>query len=239
MGEKQNLVINGSGSYGGGAYHKIKIHGEGTITADFHCDTFKTYGTSSALKSGEARKFTIFGETVIHGNLTCEEMKIFGTANVGGSAIIEKASVFGTLDVGESFQGEEANIKGSLSVKGDTEFEKFNSTGNFHIGGLLNADSIQISLRFDTSKADEMGGNKITVKKKSAIFPFFKGEGTLEARMIEGDEISLENTKADIVRGRTVVIGTGCDIKLVEYESKLTVDKDSTILEQRKTGKVL
>jgi cytoskeletal protein CcmA (bactofilin family) len=238
MVEKQNLIINGSGSYGGGNYQKINIRGEGTITADFHCDSFKTYGSSSALKNGKARKFTILGETVIHGSLTCNEMKIFGTANVGGTASIEKASIFGTLDVNENFKGEETNVKGSLTVKGDAEFEKFSSTGAFHIGGLLNAETINISLRFDTSKTDEMGGNQITVKRKSPILPFLKGEGRLETRMIEGDEIFLENTKADIVRGKIIYIGLGCEIELVEYESDLTVDHAASILEKRKIEKI-
>ncbi|MBY0120346.1 cytoplasmic protein [Bacillus sp. S/N-304-OC-R1] len=234
MGDRHNLTINGSGSYGGGGYEKINIRGEGTITSDFDCSIFKTFGSSTALKSGKADKFIIFGESDIHGNLECTEMKILGTSNIRGSANIQNARIFGTLSVGENIHGEEIILKGSLSVKKDAEFEKFCSTGAFNINGLLNADIVDISLRYDISKTDEIGGNKITVKKKSSIFPF-RGDGKLETRVIEGDEIFLENTMAEIVRGKSVHIGTGCVIKLVEYESDLLVDSTSKVLEYRKS----
>ena len=204
MAENHNLIINGTGSYGGGFYNKIKIRGEGTITSDFECKVFKTFGTSDILKNGTIGKFDVFGETDVHGNLVADEMKILGTTSVGGTATIKKSKVWGTLDVGQRFCGEEADIKGNLSVKGDAEFENFSSTGAFEIKGLLNAGSIKISPRFGTSSADEIGGEKIIVKRKRGFYPFFSGEGTLEAHIIEGDEIDLENTKADIVRGKRV-----------------------------------
>lgn len=236
MAAKQNLVINGSGSYGGGTYDKIKIRGEGTITADFDCDVFKTFGTSDALKNGRANVFNIFGTTSVRGNLHCNEMKIFGTTEVGGTATVQKANVFGTFSVGNRFIGEEANIKGSLTVKGNTEFEKFYSTGSFDIEGLLNAGTIEVSLRFGTSKANEIGGEKIIVKNKTSILSFNKSEGVLEANIIEGDEIFLENTRANIVRGKNIRIGTGCEIKLVEYQQSFKADSESIINENKKIG---
>ncbi|MFD2445369.1 cytoplasmic protein [Bacillus sp. CGMCC 1.16607] len=234
MSENQNLSINGSGSYGGGIYNKINIRGEGTITTDFECHSFKTFGTSDLLKNGKAEQFDIFGETEIRGDLDVNKMKIFGTAEVGGTAKVKIAKIFGTLEVGNRFTGEEANIKGSLSVNGDTEFENFRSTGAFEVKGLLNAGTIEISLRFGKSTANEIGGEKIVVKKKSGLFPFMKGEGTLEARVIEGDEIYLENTKAEVVRGKKVHIGTGCNIALVEYQERLTTDSNTIIKENHK-----
>lgn len=236
MGEKQNLVINGSGSYGGGNYNKISIRGDGTITADFECDVFKTFGTSDVLKNGKANKFDIFGESEIRGNLVCNQMNIFGTTEVGGTASVRKAKILGTLEVGDRFTGEEADIKGSLSVNGDAEFEKFRSSGAFEIKGLLNAGTIEVSLRYGTSTVNEIGGDKIIIKKKSGFLPFIKGEGSLESKVIEGDEIFLENTKADVVRGKSVHIGAGCEIKLVEYQDKLITDKKSSISENRKIG---
>jgi cytoskeletal protein CcmA (bactofilin family) len=237
MGEKQNLIINGSGSYGGGIYNKIKIRGDGTITADFECEVFKTFGSSDALKNGKANLFDVFGETEVRGNLICNVMKIFGTTEVGGNATIKKAKVLGTFDVGESFSGEEADIKGTLTVNGNTEFEVFKSTGSFEIKGLLNAGTIDVSLRYGSSIANEMGGDKITVKKKSSFLPFAKGGGTLEAKVIEGDEIYLEYTKADVVRGKIVQIGEGCEIGLVEYQDSYKTDSHSVVNENRKIGK--
>jgi cytoskeletal protein CcmA (bactofilin family) len=234
MTTKQNLVINGSGSYGGGAYHKINIRGEGTITSDFECDIFHTFGTSSVLKNGIADKFSIFGTTEIGGNLVCKEMKVFGTTEIGGTARVQKAKVFGTLEVNSRFAGDDATIKGSLAVKGDTDFERFRSTGSFDIKGLLNAGTIDVSLRYGTSSANEIGGERITVKKKSSFFPFTKSEGVLEANIIEGDDIYLENTKAEIVRGKRIQIGAGCEIALVEYQDSFKAESTASVKENRK-----
>ncbi len=236
MNETHNLIINGSGSYGGGFFNKIKIRGEGTITSDFECEVFKTYGTSSILKNGKARRFDVFGEVDIIGNLVVDEMKVFGTTAVGGTGDIKRTKVWGTLDLGDRFSGEEVDIKGSLSVKGDAEFEVFQSTGAFEISGLLNAGIIKLSPRFGTSTADEIGGEKIVVKRKLGFFPFFTGNGSLEARVIEGDEIHLENTRAEVVRGNRVHIGVGCEIGLVEYQEDFTVDVNARVKQHKKVG---
>lgn len=234
MGEKRNLVINGSGSSGGGVFNKVNIRGDGTITTDFECDIFKTFGSSEILKNGKANKFEIFGETEVHGNLVSNHMKIFGTTEVSGTATVGKAKVWGTLEVGKRFSGEEADIKGSLSVDGDSEFEKFYSTGAFDIKGLLNAGIIKVNLRHGTSLANEIGGDNISIKKKLSFFPFIKNEASLQAKVIEGDEVFLENTKADVVRGNNVHIGPGCEIKLVEYKDNYKANANSSVLENKK-----
>jgi cytoskeletal protein CcmA (bactofilin family) len=235
MGDKQHLIINGSGSYGGGRYNKVKIRGEGTITTDFECDEFKTFGSSDILKNGKAQKFDVFGETQVRGNIITEELKVFGTLKVGGTAEAGKANVLGSLEIGDRFTCEEADIKGSLSVKGDAEFEKFHSTGEFQITGLLNADEVVISLRFGTSKAAEIGGEKIQINRKP-LLAILRGDGFLEAGVIEGDEISLENTKADVVRGKKVHIGQGCEIGLVEYQEEYKADPAAMVKEKKKIG---
>jgi hypothetical protein len=53
--------------------------------------------------------------------------------------------------------------------------------------------------------------------------------------VIEGDDIYLENTVAEIVRGNSVEIGPGCTIGLVEYANKFSKDKDSTVKKETKS----
>jgi cytoskeletal protein CcmA (bactofilin family) len=236
MGEKHNLIINGSGSYGGGSFHKVIIRGDGTITSDFDCEIFKAYGSSDVLKDAKARKFSVHGESEVQGNLKADEMKILGNTTVGGSASIEKVKVWGTLDVGGRFSGEHADIKGTLSVKGDAEFESFSSTGVFEITGLLNAGTVKINPRFGSSFAEEIGGENIIVKRKTSLFTIFSGEGHLKARLIEGDDIFLENTSADVVRGKRIYIGTGCEVGLVEYQEEFNADPNALVKEHTKVG---
>ncbi|MDN3019438.1 cytoplasmic protein [Paenibacillus sp. BSR1-1] len=230
MKKDANLIINGSGSYPGGRYDKISIRGEGTIVSDVECSSFHVYGTSEAVENVKTGSVKILGEAEVKGNIEAEETLIMGTMSVGSRAQMKKIKILGLLEVGEGLIGDQASIKGSIVVNGDVEYETFDSSGGFEIKGLLTADTIKVGLRFGQSTAEEIGGGKITVKKKkNTLLPFGKEVGTLKAKVIEGDDIFLENTTADIVRGNQVKIGQGCQIGLVEYREHLSQDSQATI----------
>lgn len=230
MVKKQNLIINGSGSYSGGRYDKISIRGEGTIVSDVECSVFKIFGTSEVMENVKADTMKVFGEAETKGNLDSGEVIVMGTMSIAGKATINNLKVRGMLETGDHLRGEKADIKGSIAVEGDVEYDTFTSNGMFEIKGLLNAETIRIGLRHGQSSAEEIGGGKIIVKGKSAFLPFFiKDEGSLEAKVIEGDDIYLENTEAEIVRGNTVKIGSGCTIGLVEYSLDFSQDLNSTV----------
>ncbi|WHY67349.1 cytoplasmic protein [Neobacillus sp. SuZ13] len=225
-----NLIINGSGSYPGGRYDKISIRGEGTIMTDVECSAFNVYGTSEAAENVKTGSVKVFGEAEVKRNMEAKDTLVMGTMMVGGNAHMKKIKILGLLEVGEGLTGDEANIKGSIAVNGDVEYETFDSSGGFEIKGLLTADTIKVGLRFGQSSAEEIGGGKITVKKRSnTLLPFGKEIGFLSAKVIEGDDIYLENTKADIVRGNKVKIGPGCQIGVVEYRDDFTHDSKAAV----------
>ena len=66
-------------------------------------------------------------------------------------------------------------------------------------------------------------------KRSNSLLPFGKEVGSLAAKVIEGDDIYLENTTADMVRGNKVKIGPGCQIGVVEYRDDFTHDPKATI----------
>lgn len=230
MKRSENLIINGSGSYPGGRYDKISIRGEGMIVNNVESATYHIYGTSEAVENVKTGSVKVFGEAEVKGNMEAQDTLVMGTMMVGGNAHLNKIKIFGLLEVGERLTGDEANIKGSISVNGDVEYETFDSSGGFEIKGLLTAETIKVGLRYGQSSAEEIGGGKITVKKRSnSLLPFGKEVGSLIAKVIEGDDIYLENTKADIVRGNQVKIGPGCQIGVVEYRDDFTHDPKATI----------
>ncbi|MGX6446231.1 cytoplasmic protein [Neobacillus sp. K501] len=229
MSKGQNLTINGSGDYPGGHYDKITIRGDGNIITDVDCDVLKVYGTCEALENVKTGSVKVFGEAEVKGNMTANDMLIMGNMMIGGTSELKKIKILGTLDSGEDLSGDEADIKGSLSVKGDVEYENFVLNGGMEVKGLLNADKIKIVLRFGESIAEEIGGGKITIKRKSAFLPFGDHDASLFVKVIEGDEIFLENTKAAVVRGNNVKIGYGCHIDLVEYTKDFTQEGSAIV----------
>ncbi len=131
-------------------------------------------------------------------------------------------------------KGEEIKAKGRLTVGEDCEAEMFKSECQFTIGGLLNADQVDVKI-FGECRAQEIGGQTITVKQKTSLFgtifkPFF--QNILEADLIEGDHIDIENTK--IVRGNHVKIGPNCTIGLVEYTDTFHRDKKAIVTDSKK-----
>jgi len=246
MSEK-NLNVYGDGAYGGGSYDKININGDAVISGDVECNTIKIRGNGHIKGGIKSEKMSIWGQGSFEGTGDVHELSVLGDAKISGKSMITKANilgqcemdshtiiednhVLGTLKISGNYRGVTAKIKGELTVDGDTEVEQFIADGSFCIQGLLNGEEIIINPFFSRSYAKEIGGEKISVKKKE--FPFsipFKKPGRLEADVIEGSEIYLEDTTAKIVRGENVEIGPNCKIDKVEYTREYAVDPTSKV----------
>ena len=61
---------------------------------------------------------------------------------------------------------------------------------------------------------------------------FYKAH--LKAETIEGDDVYLEHTTAQVVRGNTVTIGEGCEIDLVEYRTDFKKTPGASVLKDMK-----
>lgn len=233
----EDLVINGSGSVGGGTFNKVVINGSGTIVHDLECVEMECNGAGKITGNVHAENTTIKGSSTITGNLLSERVQIHGHATIKGFIHFQQLEVKGASTVGKSAKGEQLTLEGSIDIGEDCECESFQAEGSFKIRGLLNADTITVTLH-GNSYAKEIGGETITVKKRKTrslldklIKTFNK---TLQSELIEGDHIHLEYTKAKVVRGNFITLGPGCEIDLVEYKQELTADKNAVIKEKKK-----
>lgn len=167
-----------------------------------------------------SEKVKVNGNGRFRGNLEAQNLSIDGSARIDKNLTVEKIKISGKGMIGSRVKSEEIKIQGTFTVSEDCEAEIFIAESQFTIGGLLNADYIDIKM-FGECKAKEVGGQTITVKQKGSslvgnlLKSFYKPQ--LEAELIEGDKIELENTTAKIVRGNQVKIGPNCQIGLVEY----------------------
>ncbi|MGG1514451.1 polymer-forming cytoskeletal protein [Paenibacillus oryzisoli] len=208
----RNLVISGIGSSGGGDFQTAKIDGVGRVEGDIRCE-----------------HFVLNGRLDVHGSLTAERADLKGTATVDGSVQVKRVELAGRFKIGGSASGESMEVDGSLLLQGNCEAETFTAAGRV-TAELLSADRIHLTLH-GPSVITELGGEQIVVRKQAGIdfakwlqkLPLPVGN-RLTAKVIEGDDINLECTTADIVRGATVRIGPGCEIGLVEYTAKLEQD---------------
>lgn len=217
-----DLTINGMGRASGGNYRKVEIEGIGSAEGDVSCETFRANGVVTIRGSVRAGHFEMNGKMNGEGSLSAQSVVAEGHLNLRGR-----------------MHGDEVKLNGYVKLQGDCEAERFYLNGGFTVDGLLNGGSIDIVL-YGRGQAKEIGGEFIQVQKSrnpsgwsrmfAWIIPAF--EPHLFAGTIEGDDIRLEETTADTVRGNRVYIGPGCKIARVEYLSELVVHPDASVTEQ-------
>jgi cytoskeletal protein CcmA (bactofilin family) len=233
-----NLSITGNLDTVGGRYNKVNIIGEGMIEGDIECNRFKCVGTLDMDGHLKSTDIGVIGTISVAGGIQAESMKATGTVFTGGNVAVKKLHCSGTIETRGNLLSEGIDLKGHLTTQGDCEAEVFKGRGIFTIGGLLNVGELDIKLYYNC-QAKEIGAERINIRRGGLLNHlnlFFKPSvsATLSASIIEGDEIYLEHTKAQIVRGKHVTIGPGCEIELVEYKEDYTQMKGTEVKENRK-----
>ncbi|WP_168122583.1 hypothetical protein [Paenibacillus sp. HB172176] len=213
----RNMSITGIGSSNGGSFSQASIDGICKITGDLECE-----------------KFSMKGKVDVRGSLQSKRMDMNGILHVEGALSGDRIQMNGKLEVDRIMTGETILMNGELKIHGNCEAESLEARGNLKLQEL-NAERIKLSLQ-GSCNMDAIGGESIRIRRSEVtdkgkwlrIFGIPAG-GELSVKEVEGDVIDLEYTKADIVRGGEVRIGPGCKIGLVEYKSKLDVDKRAKV----------
>lgn len=239
--DKNDIMINGTGTSGGGNFNKAGISGSGKFTNDVSCEDFSCNGTGKVHGNLTSTEISIKGVCKIEGNVIAKELDVDGVMKIGGAANVtdfevngtasirgdlhaEKLEVNGECKVLENVQSSKIEVEGMLSVGKSCACEKFTSNGKLRVGGLLTAEVIDIKL-FWNSKIKEIGGHVVTIEPAEKflvklIAKFIKPK--LKVEVIEADGIVISHTKAKIVRGVNVILGDDCEVDLVEYTESFT-----------------
>ncbi len=242
-GTRADLKLIGNSSAAGGNYNNAKVLGDSIVNGNLDCINFKCVGNSKIngnLKTNGAR---VVGSTSITGVLKSYNIRVAGNVEVNGDINSKNIVIHGGMDTKGGIKSEDIRIKGYAAIKKNCEAETFRSEGLLTIGGLLNAENVEIIIH-STCKVAEIGGETVNVRRghglklehvfKSFFLPANFYGGKLVTECIEGDDIRLEYTKAKVVRGKNVVIGDGCEIDLVEYKDEYRTHGKPDVKEKRK-----
>lgn len=232
--EKKNLTLSGSGSAPGGVYEDVRINGSGKIEGNIVCDHIDINGSSRVLGDVKASSVTISGSAVVEKKLIAESVVVNGSFKVEGDFTGEQIEVNGHTKILGTLHSERLRINGILTVAGALEAEELTSEGQLTVGGLCSAERIDITLSGLTSRVKEVGCGTLTVHRRlsSSLFGSLLSVlkmGKLIVDTIEGDDLYLEDTEAQIVRGNRVRIGPGCTIGKVMYQSDYEKDEKATV----------
>jgi cytoskeletal protein CcmA (bactofilin family) len=238
---RHDLKIFGVGNASGGEFNEVLINGTGDVEGNVVCTKFNLNGEGTVNGSVKTQDGSVIGTTTIKGMLDADRFKIFGTARVIGNAAVKDFTIDGTVTIQGGVKSETVALRGSTTIHGDCNAEKFECKGSFTIDGLLNAGTIDITL-FGSTKAKEIGGETVRVRKQTgpianvvnALLQRLDFQQRLVTDTIEGDDVSLEYTKARIVRGNSVRLGQGCEVDLVEYKGTLDQAPGAVVKESKK-----
>lgn len=228
----KDLKINGVGQASGGAYRKIQAEGIATLSGDITCESLGANGTLKIKGTVDAGEFHLNGTGSSEASLRGGSFDLDGMFKVSQDVRFSSLQVRGILKAGGSVIGETAKVEGTLKLEGNAEFEEAEVHGQLQVGGMLNAGTLTIDLE-GPSRAKEIGGERIVVRKRKGkrlldyLSPLLTSR--LTADLIEGDDIQLEGTNADVVRGNSVVIGPDCEIGRVEYGERYEVSPQAAV----------
>ncbi|MDA8334212.1 MAG: cell shape determination protein CcmA [Peptococcaceae bacterium] len=239
---RNNLEISGAGSASGGVFGNVLIEGTAKITGDIDCLNFNVDGVARVHGNITAKDGRINGVAIVKGAWHSDGLAVSGFSKIAGDIAVKRMSVGGFSRLDSNIAAEEVEISGHVKIKGDCQSETFTSRGVFHIGGMLNAGDIDV-LSPGGTRVREIGGEKVTVRGNNPNILtrllasiLFHSTAGLVAETIEADDVYLEYSTVQVVRGNNVRLGPGCHIDLVEYRDVLERNDDSQVKELKKTG---
>lgn len=240
MNGRENLKCSGATTVAGGVYDQVSTSGALRSSGSIDCMSLHSSGAtkiagdlicagevsgSGAIRvNGRIQTGSLHSSGSVHaeaGLICAGEARLNGGLGCGGDIHADCLRCNGSAMSAGVVRVREAHVSGKLEAAG-VEAEIFRSSGKLMIRGLLNAEDAELSIGGRIEVGD-IGGSRIVVHRERVIgFSFSRPE--LCVKSIEGDTIELEYTKAQVVRGRYVRIGAGCEIGRVEYSEDLTVE---------------
>ena len=239
-----NINISGMGNIqaDGSIYESVHISGSGKVSGTLNCRSIGVSGSGKFL--GDVfcdGKTHVSGVADFEGGTDCGELHVSGVARFDKSLKCRNMHISGVCKVEGDIDGVDMGISGVCKTGSNMSGENVRISGAVNIGGLLNAENIDIKLNNSNSYVGEIGCTTLRVIPQGNAGGVFKifgmtfgNSGSLTCTTIEGDDILLCNTIADTVRGKSVRIGPGCEIKRVEYSESIEFDGESKVREQIK-----
>ncbi len=233
---ENNINIEGIGSIREGQYEAITIDGVGTIQGDISVKRIEVNGKSKALGKISCNEMDVNGLLSTYDDIKVKEnCNVNGYCKTKGTIKGKFFEVNGRVNVEKEVSFDNIKVSGELFVNGNCQCEDLYLDGRMKISGLLSGDNLDLNIS-KVNEIKEIGGEKVSVKKNKTIYKllFFSKErnAKLICDEIEADEIYLENTYCNIVRGRNITIGDGCVLNKIEYTGEINITGKSEIKEK-------
>lgn len=217
-----------------GEYGSIMAAGDIRLKGDTKATSIKSMGDLNANGSVQVGDLKAMGDTIFEKDLKVGLANIYGEIKVEGDFTGDVIKIYGELNC-QKIQAEEISIYGEIDEAQELSCENFKAYGAFHVANTINMGHGECYLSEDSSAleilCESLEVNHYDEKDKNFVrFGNKRGKrGILTVHTIEGDFIKLEDTHAEVVRGRKIEIGRGCKIGKVIYQVSLDIYEDGIV----------
>lgn len=255
-GDPKNPKIAGAGKMDGGKFDSLTISGSGKVDGDVEAKSVQVSGSTKIDGSVKAVEFEASGSLSISGGVEAERFVCKGAGNLGGDLKAGRVEWRGACKVDGGVEADEFSAKGGFAIAGDLSAKKVDIVVNgrcearkikggdivVKLGESVSGVAVSsvarggvggVAVAFGGGFAYG-GGSAGAVAVGGSVSSSGGGEHILDADSIEGDDISLEATRAKKVKGKRVTLGAGCEIETVEYSASLKVEEGATVKNRRK-----
>lgn len=262
--DRKNPSIEGAGTIEGGKFESLTISGSGTVEGDVEAKNVEISGAGKIEGDLKAGNVEASGSLSVEGSLEADAFVSAGSSSVAGSVKADRIEWRGASEVGRDVEAKKFRSSGALGIEGSLEADEIEVelNGDSHVhaiqgkavrvkAGKASAGGGRVVVTTQgrgttvvtggtisgNASGYAEGGRVGSFSASSAVSSSGGGGGKfkLEAKTIEGDAVELENTVADLVKGKTVKIGKGCKIGAVEYSQSIAVDDKASV--QKRTKK--
>ena len=228
-----DMQISGSGNIPAGEYENIRISGSGSLYGHVKCTSLRVSGSSHGESIVCSQDIRISGSTHMEKDVQAADLHVSGSLNCGGNLTVQnEISLSGGMHCEKNIKCGTLYVSGGITANANIEAETATINGGICCDGLLNAEQIQIKLEgVGKSSIGSIGCSRLSVEKRKIKKLFGRRKkGILSVKNdIEGDEIYVEYVTCPRVSGRTVKVGKGCEIELLQYSDSYEIHEKAKI----------
>ena len=234
------MNICGNGRIPGGEYENISISGKGKLFGNVKCGEFRASGSVSgeSLECTENMKLSGFGS--FSESVTAQNVRVSGSFSCGALTVKENLFCAGKLKINGNVNCKSLNVKGAASFLDSVTAECAEVSGAIKCESIVKADKLSIKADgksyIGCAEAEKVS---ILAKKIKSIFkriPLLSRafKNFTVCSYVKATEVELEYVDCPLVTGRTVKIGRGCNIELVEYTESIEISDKANVMKIEK-----
>lgn len=235
--DERNITTAGDVDVTEGTYGRISCAGDLRMTGKVQADSIKSAGDLMARGDVLVENMSIFGNAEFRANLKASSVSTFGDLESRGTVDAGELKVYGSMK-GKVFNIEKLTVYGDIGSAEEINCDSIEVNGELHIEGAMNIGSGILNI-MGHSSVNEIFCQDLRVNADEGSYKgilaglISRGKGgRLEVQLIEGDDITLENTTCDIVRGKNIKIGREARIRRVEYQESLEIFENGEVKER-------